>query len=229
MNFLQWLNSLDELLYEVMSWLIFFPVTLWRSIRHPLKTMAYADAELSEKPEEQFTDVLSPPLFLVLALVVSHGIALAVGDASTIIESKSGMAGLIKDETSFLILRLIVFGLFPIMLATRLVQAQRVPLTRDRLKAPFYAQCFPAAAFALFLGIGIALAGARFAWGVPVGVTVIAATVTAYVALQTIWFSRKLGTGMARGARHASIALAEATLGAFAIALLFVSPGAAAG
>lgn len=28
MNFMQWLNSLDELLYEVVSWIVFFPVTL---------------------------------------------------------------------------------------------------------------------------------------------------------------------------------------------------------
>lgn len=33
MDFMKWLNSLDELLYEVMSWLVFFPLTLWRALR----------------------------------------------------------------------------------------------------------------------------------------------------------------------------------------------------
>ncbi|MGY4397230.1 hypothetical protein ACVWZA_002424 [Sphingomonas sp. UYAg733] len=51
MNFVQWLSSLDDLLYELMSWIIFFPVTLWRIVRHPLKTMQYAEAQLLLDPE----------------------------------------------------------------------------------------------------------------------------------------------------------------------------------
>ena len=36
MNFLKLIQSLDELLYEIMSWLIFYPVTLWRALTRPL-------------------------------------------------------------------------------------------------------------------------------------------------------------------------------------------------
>ena len=39
MNFFQFLKSLDKLLYEVASWLVFYPVTMWRSARHPLAMM----------------------------------------------------------------------------------------------------------------------------------------------------------------------------------------------
>jgi hypothetical protein len=46
MNFVQWLNSLDELLYEVRSWLVFYPITLWRVLRHPLATMHCAEDQL---------------------------------------------------------------------------------------------------------------------------------------------------------------------------------------
>lgn len=46
MNFVQWLNSLDELLYELMSWFVFFPVTLWKVLRHPLAMMRYAEDQL---------------------------------------------------------------------------------------------------------------------------------------------------------------------------------------
>jgi hypothetical protein len=45
MDFLKLIRSLDELLYEIMSWLIFYPVTLWRALTRPLKMMDYSDAE----------------------------------------------------------------------------------------------------------------------------------------------------------------------------------------
>jgi len=34
--------------------------------------MAYSDAELHEGIEQQYTDTLSPPLFLLLTLILSH-------------------------------------------------------------------------------------------------------------------------------------------------------------
>ena len=64
MNFMQLITSLDELLYEVMSWLIFFPVTLWRALRRPVEMMVYADTELSDAEDQQYIDTLNPPMLL---------------------------------------------------------------------------------------------------------------------------------------------------------------------
>ena len=74
MHFMQLLQALDELLYEIMSWLVFFPLTLWRSLTRPLRTMDYSDRELAGQAEQQYDDTLSPPLFLLIALLVSHGL-----------------------------------------------------------------------------------------------------------------------------------------------------------
>ena len=35
MDFLKIVKSIEELLYEVMAWLVFYPKTLWRVIAHP--------------------------------------------------------------------------------------------------------------------------------------------------------------------------------------------------
>ena len=43
MDFMKLIESLDEALYSVMSWLLFYPLTLWRTIVQPLNMMAYAD------------------------------------------------------------------------------------------------------------------------------------------------------------------------------------------
>lgn len=208
MNFMQWLNSLDELLYEIMSWLVFFPVTLWRAVTRPLTMMNYADLELRDKPEEQFTDTLSPPLFLVIALIVSHGVELGLGGGvNPIVTSNVGLATLVTDNSTLLLLRLVTFAVFPLMLAVRLLSARKVALNRNRLRAPFYAQCYAAGPFALFLGLGVSLAHAHQGWASTVGPILIVISLVAYVAVQAAWFARHLGCGLLRGLMSGLIGL----------------------
>ncbi|HAD16667.1 MAG TPA: hypothetical protein DCF81_07235, partial [Erythrobacter sp.] len=78
MHFMQLLKSLDELLYEVMSWLVFFPLTLWRTLTQPITMMEYADSELHDPEEQQYEDALSPPLFLLLAILITQAISMSV-------------------------------------------------------------------------------------------------------------------------------------------------------
>ena len=44
MDFMRLLQSLEELLYELVSWFVFYPVTLWRTLTRPQQMMRYADA-----------------------------------------------------------------------------------------------------------------------------------------------------------------------------------------
>ena len=83
MHFMQLLKSLDELLYEVMSWLVFFPLTLWRTLTQPITMMEYADSELHDPEEQQYEDALSPPLFLLLAILITQAISMSV-DSGTV-------------------------------------------------------------------------------------------------------------------------------------------------
>jgi len=39
MDFMRLLQSLEELLYELVSWLVFYPVTLWRTLTRPREMM----------------------------------------------------------------------------------------------------------------------------------------------------------------------------------------------
>jgi hypothetical protein len=209
MDFMKWLNSLDELLYEIMSWLVFFPVTLWRAVTRPMNMMEYSERELHDSADQQFTDTLSPPLFLVLALLLSHGLELALGGGTNpIVARKSGLAALVSDDSSLLMLRLLLFSLFPLMLATRLVWARHHQLTRQRLKAPFYAQCYPAAVFALFLGLGVTIGHQPSEHAPVAGVVISAGAVIYYILVQTLWFSRRLEQGFVRGLGNAMLGFA---------------------
>ncbi|WP_336968869.1 hypothetical protein [Sphingobium aromaticiconvertens] len=210
MNFMQWLNSLDELLFEVISWIVFFPVTLWKALRHPLAIMEATEAELQKPDDEQFTRVLSPPLFLVIALLISHALELAVVGDNPIVGDHHGLAGLVNDNGSLLLLRLIVFSVFPIIFATRLVRARHDPLDRATLKAPFYAQCFLVAPFSLALSIGSVF---MRDYGVPlaplVGLALILGALISYGLVQSLWFARKLDRRLFVGFGQASIAMVE--------------------
>lgn len=63
MNVLTILRSVEELLYKVISWLLFYPLTFWRTLTRPMGTMRYSDAEQRDKAEKQYLETLSPPLF----------------------------------------------------------------------------------------------------------------------------------------------------------------------
>jgi len=49
MGFFTLLKSLDELLYEVMSWLVFYPVTLWRPLARPQAMMNQGPYSISTR------------------------------------------------------------------------------------------------------------------------------------------------------------------------------------
>lgn len=223
MDFMKWLNSIGDLLYEVMSWLVFYPVTLWRTIRRPLETMTYADRELRDSAGEQFTDTLNPPLFLVLSLFLTQAVGVAMGGGvNPIVAQKTGLAALISDDASLLLFRLILFSLFPLLMATRMLRARGIALTRQRLKPPFYAQCYACAPFALFVGVGTSLAHTTVVAAQWAGTVLAVGAVGGYLTAQTIWFAYHLPWGRVRALLNAMRAFAEAAVAAVAIALLFV-------
>ena len=221
MNFMQWLNSLDELLFEILSWVIFFPITLWRIIRHPLSMMAYADAQLALPEDDQYGDALSPPIFLVLSLLLSQALELTLVGTNAIVRSRHGLASLVDDNTSLLLLRLILFGIFPLLMATRLVRKRGEGLDRKTLKPPFYAQCYLAAPFALTLGIGGTMMTQPWDWVRFAGVVVAVVALLAYGIVQMRWFATQLAASRGRAFVHASFGMVESIVIATGVAWLF--------
>jgi hypothetical protein len=213
MIFMQFLKSLDDLLYEIITWLVFYPITLWRTIRRPFEMMAYADSELADAPDQQYPDVLSPPIFLLLTLLLAHMIELALVGQSSIVADRKGLAGLVNDDTSLLLLRLVFYAVFPLIMAVRLLHKQKQPLTRDSLKLPFYAQCYPTAVFALVLGLGTLLTQLHAPMAVAAtGLVTILLAFLWYGLLQALWFARMLGVSKLRGFLSATRGMLESML-----------------
>ena len=187
MDFMKLIKSLEALLYEVMSWLVFYPRTLWLAFTRPLYLMRYADTELGDSDEERYSDTLSPPIFLALTLGIAHLIELTHGWEQ--------LEGILADDRNLLAFRLVAFALIPLMLSVRMLRLEDAPLDRQTLRPPFYAQCFVAAPFALMLDLA-----AIFRDTGPVFSVVLAAVAFAWLlTVETLWFRRdaKLPVGKA--------------------------------
>lgn len=221
MDFMKWLNSLDELLYEVMSWILFFPITLWRAAVHPLRTMEEIERQSLLPDEQQYAAVLSPPVFLALALLLAHAVSTAMGQADAIIANRHGLAALVTDNTTALILRMVIFAAFPLFLAARLVRARGMPLDRVSLRRPFYEQCYPAAVFAFGLSLGASLASVAHAPTRAAGDALIVAAIAFFCWVETRWFARLLASGHVRALANVLSGLLAGTAFMLFIGFLF--------
>ncbi len=221
MNFFNLLQSLDELLYEVMSWLVFYPVTLWRTLVRPLQMMDYSDVEQGDATDQQYTDTLSPPLFLLLSLILVHAAEIALVGNDAVIASKVGLAAFVSNNTDLIILRIVSFSLFPVMLATRMVRAQNLQVNRDTLRAPFYSQCYVAAVLAMLLGGAVILIKLGHDWSVLTGGVLALFGLLWFGLLQTAWFNQHLTCGRLRAFGHASRAMVESLAAMLLLSSLF--------
>lgn len=124
LDFMKLLKSLEELLYELVSWLVFYPLTMWRSVVRPLTMMRYADAELTDEPADQYEDTLSPPLFLLITLLLSQCLSAAFPS----IYDTATAAKELGSGSNLLIARGVVFGFIRFAW-----QSQRCVISRQRL------------------------------------------------------------------------------------------------
>lgn len=218
---MKWLNSLDELLYEVMSWLLFFPLTLTRAVFRPIGIMQQIERESALPDDQQYAAVLSPPLFLALALLLGHTVATALGQTDQIIDNRHGLAGMVSDNASALVLRVIVFAAFPLFLASRLVRQRKVGLDRGTLRQPFYEQCYPAAVFALAISVGSSLMLDTHVMARTAGHWLVTGGIVNFWLVETRWFALTLGIGHVRAAANVLLGMLEGALFLLAVAFLF--------
>ena len=221
MNFFNLLQSLDELLYEVISWLVFYPITLWRTLVHPLKMMDYSDLEQGDAEDQQYTDTLSPPLFLLLSLILVHAAELALIGNDAVLTSKVGLSALVSTNTDLIMLRIVSYSLFAVMMATRLLRARKVELTRATLRAPFYSQCYVVALLAILFGASEVLIRLAHVWSLVAGLVLALLALLWFGLLQTAWFVQHLKCSRWRAFGHASRAMVESIVAVLLLSNLF--------
>lgn len=206
MDLMRLLKSVEELLYELATWMIFYPLTLWRCIVRPARMMRYADVELSDNLEDQYSDALSPPIFLLITILIAHLVEVTVPD-----NGLDRLPAFFADEYNLILFRAILFSLFPLIFAFQQVRTKKLNLTRRTLKPYFYAQCFVVVPFVLAVDLSVLLVHA----GIPLaGAALAIISLAWYTAVQIRWFMAEARISAARAS--------GTVLGAFAVALFLL-------
>ncbi|WP_228383851.1 hypothetical protein [Sphingopyxis fribergensis] len=206
-----------------MSWIIFFPVTLWRTIRRPLATMTYAFEQLQLPEGQQFRATVSPPIMLILAVLIGQVVDIALHGTNPLVKSDKGLASLIDDNTTLLMLRILLFGLFPLILATRYVRRSDFDLDRDTLKAPFYAQCLALAPVALAFTLGTSLLFQPETPQKIFGSVLFGFAVLFLAIVEVRWFSRQLEQSLGRSLLDVGLALIESLVIFFGVGIVIAT------
>ena len=152
---------------------------------------------------------------LLLTVLVAHALELALIGDSELVARTTGIAGLINDDTSLILLRLVAFASFPLIFAVRTVRKQGLRLTRRSLEPAFFAQCYANAPFALLVSVSSTLWQFPDATARSSAVVIVVLSTLAFMVIETAWFRKVLGVRLAMAAWNAAVAF----VGAFAFML----------
>lgn len=222
MGFVQVIRSIEDLLFEIMTWLVFYPRTLWQVIRQPMKLARYSDDEQDDAPVDQYSDTLSPPIFLMLTILIAHGIELAAGQRLVVAQdSIASMAA--ESHEVLLLLRSVLFAVYPVFFSATLLRLKRVPLDRKVLREPFFSQCYLASFFALLASLAGILAKLSLPFAQPAAAAIAVGAVIWFIAVEAAWFRAELGAAWGRATWTAVATFLKASAVNLAIAIAMVA------
>ncbi len=215
MDLLKILRSFEEFLFEAVSWLIFYPLTLWRVLRGPLAAMDYSDREQTEDETHRYDDALSPPLFLLATIVLTNLLSMAL-HVPPPPESSEITRTIYASQQNLILFRSLTFSLIPLVAAVTLLRHQQRRISRETLRGPFYAQCYLAAVCAAFVSIGGSIFQRPELPNV-IGAAIMICGAGWFLFVQSHWFARRMNVSVAKGASIAVLAVGRALIYLFAI------------
>lgn len=194
MDFMNLLKSFDDFIFELLGWLYFYPRTMWLSLVRPSEMMAYADDELDDRPADRYETTISPPLFLLLTMLLTTWLSDAISGPDAI----EDIPVFLRQWQNMLVMTAGIFCIYPLVLAITLLRQQGRPISRRTLRPPFYSQCFVASPFALINGVALSLFARDDANSMIAGVAIFFAALLWYFVLQVRWFASELVVSLIR-------------------------------
>lgn len=137
MDFLKLIQSLQDLIYEVVVWVLLLPKTVIRAIFRPAWMVKYVNQEWDKKPEEQFDEYMPPALFFLAMAVLPSALFTWAQDMNFDLLTSLGQlteGNLITSALTTLISILIYL--------VWIEWLHKHPLKRSGLKRLFMIQCY---------------------------------------------------------------------------------------
>lgn len=202
MDLMKLLKSVEELLYEIVTWALFYPMTLWRCLRHPHRMMSYAKAELDEDGVGRFDDALSPPIFLLLTIFLAHLVELGFG------REGPALGGFLDSEQNLLFFRALSFSIFPLILALQDVRRRGARLTKETLKPAFYSQCYATVPFVLACDLALIIGQHGGPAAALIGTAIFVVGLSWYFWVEVAWVAAQNGGHRGRAFVEAALVIA---------------------
>lgn len=161
---------IEQGIYDVMMWILFFPLTLGRMIIRPRKTLAYVREQALEDPDLAFTDAMRPAIFLAIAIIIGN--FFSPDDFETLRKAAPNEFGKAIYATwmTAAAFSVVAACLIPLVGALLLDLLTPGKITRATMRIPFDQQCYIGApstlAFALLAGVGAQIFGVIGSHGV---------------------------------------------------------------
>lgn len=206
MDFLKILKSFEEFVYEALTWLVLLPRTLWRIVVAPRRMTRYASTQLASQSRTRYSEAISPPLLLILSMLIAHFIDLAVRHPAPV--QADGLGSIVlSSEQNLLLYRTIAFGVWSLTGAVYVLVHTGRPVDRETLRAPFYEQCYLVAPFAFVMSVALTLIALDQPWTLLTAVALtVSATVWFWLA-QASWLRERASLGLWRSLLAASLVL----------------------
>ncbi len=176
-------KSGGKLLRTLSSPFLRYPRTLWNCVRHPARMMHLAEREPSLEGRTLPRGLVDPPTFLVLTLLVAHLADLGLDPTA---RDLGGAPTQIFDP---FLLRVMLFGLLPLMLAVQRVRRIGRLLTRGTLRQAMNGQCYAAAPLALAFDLSMTGLGQDTSAACAVSGILLGAAVVWHLAVEAHWFA----------------------------------------
>ncbi|TYR31486.1 hypothetical protein FY036_14510 [Mesorhizobium microcysteis] len=149
MDFFNFAKAVEQGIYDVMMWILFYPLTLLRMIIFPASTLQYVYAEARKDQDSAFAEAIRPALLIFISIAIGTFLAPFSADQRALLEG-TPIGSLVTTSWFFLVFyRMVVFSLFPLCGALLLDLLTPGPVSRETLRTPFYLQCYICAPFAL--------------------------------------------------------------------------------
>lgn len=149
MDFFNFAKAVEQGIYDVMMWILFYPLTLLRMLVSPASTLQYVYAEARGNPDVAFSEAMRPALMIFISIAIGTFLTPFTDEQRALLQG-TPIGSLVTSSWFFLIFyRMVVFSFFPLCGALLLDMLTPGPISRETLRTPFYLQCYICAPFAL--------------------------------------------------------------------------------
>ncbi len=146
------ITAIEDLFYSFVSWIALYPKTVLSTFFCPGKAQQYVTEEWQKPQVERFRSYLNPFIFWLLSVIL-------------LMWSVSGSEESEPLTLEYLTFLVVLYAILPVIFASLMLTAQRIPLSSDQFRRPLYIQMLVFAVVQTLLALELAVVNPLLAWG----------------------------------------------------------------